>query len=372
MLKLRGSDGATEWERLIDGPGHLDDRGWDIEVGPDGHPVVFGFAPAAPEVASSHIVKLHSDDGETIWSRTLAGAVFNPDDRAGWLAILDDGDVVFANKTWSPQTSYDVLLHRFAAADGTDRWHRQYHSGGTAADDPRHMIRDTAGAHLLVAGVREGNFQALKFRAEDGELAWAGSYDGPPGWFDAASRVIEAPDGTVILGGYASGATTGWDAACVGFDPVDGSRRWAVDWDAGYNETEEVAALAVSPQGDLFLGGYAFLPGTSSDMLVIRYSLGLTVGAPEPAEAFRLEAGPNPFTTRLSCTLRLPAEAAVRVGLHDLSGRRVALLHDGMLPAGAHRLSWTRGRDGELPAGVYWVRTEAGGVERAVQVVRLR
>ena len=56
----------------------------------------------------------------------------------------------------------------------------------------------------------------------------------------------------------------------------------------------------------------------------------------------------------------------------DLSGRRVALLHDGMLPAGAHRLSWTRGRDGELPAGVYWVRTAAGGVERAVQVVRLR
>ena len=41
VMKLDAGDGHTLWQRLLDGPGHLDDRGWHVAVGADGgRPIV--------------------------------------------------------------------------------------------------------------------------------------------------------------------------------------------------------------------------------------------------------------------------------------------------------------------------------------------
>jgi flagellar hook assembly protein FlgD len=50
------------------------------------------------------------------------------------------------------------------------------------------------------------------------------------------------------------------------------------------------------------------------------------------------------------------------VEAYDALGRRVAVLHDGLLAAGDHELRWT-GRDESgavLPSGVYLVRARQG------------
>ncbi|MBM3318531.1 MAG: hypothetical protein FJY75_11830, partial [Candidatus Eisenbacteria bacterium] len=64
----------------------------------------------------------------------------------------------------------------------------------------------------------------------------------------------------------------------------------------------------------------------------------------------------------------------VTVDLHDLTGRRVRRLHDGLLGGGIHSLSWDGLIDGggAAPAGVYFVRARLG--ERLVEgrVTRLR
>src|SRR5690606_22055887 len=65
-------------------------------------------------------------------------------------------------------------------------------------------------------------------------------------------------------------------------------------------------------------------------------------------------AVPNPSTGRTALTLEVAETQRVAVGVHDALGRRIAMLHDGPLAAGAaHRLAF----DGSgLPAGVYVVR----------------
>jgi hypothetical protein len=78
---------------------------------------------------------------------------------------------------------------------------------------------------------------------------------------------------------------------------------------------------------------------------------------------------PNPFRGVAGVTLVLPAAGAVTVGLYDVLGRRVALLHEGTLEAGEHAFRL----DGRmLPAGVYVMRAAAGGlvVTRAVTLLR--
>jgi len=83
--------------------------------------------------------------------------------------------------------------------------------------------------------------------------------------------------------------------------------------------------------------------------------------SPQPA-AFQLgEPWPNPFNPVCHVTLVLPASGAVTLEVFDLLGRRVALLQEGLLAAGAHEIPI----DGSgWAAGLHLLRvTHAGGVE---------
>ena len=73
-----------------------------------------------------------------------------------------------------------------------------------------------------------------------------------------------------------------------------------------------------------------------------------------PATAFVLDPpAPNPATARAAFLLRLGTSQPVRLEAFDVLGRRIATLHDGVLPAGTHRFDLdVRG----LPAGVYFAR----------------
>lgn len=85
-------------------------------------------------------------------------------------------------------------------------------------------------------------------------------------------------------------------------------------------------------------------------------------------------AAPNPFARETRFTVDLPAAAAVEVAVHDLSGRRVATVFRGPLPAGPHSFEWD-GRDdggGRAAHGVYFLRLAAGGAMVARKVVVLR
>lgn len=93
------------------------------------------------------------------------------------------------------------------------------------------------------------------------------------------------------------------------------------------------------------------------------------VDAP-PAAPSALDAYPNPFNPRTSLRFALPQDGAVRLTLHDLSGRRVAVLADAALPAGDHAVTWNGCDDAgrALAAGTYVARLRTA---RGVESVRL-
>jgi hypothetical protein len=83
---------------------------------------------------------------------------------------------------------------------------------------------------------------------------------------------------------------------------------------------------------------------------------------------------PNPFnpSTTVSYMLRRPARVVIAV--HDLSGRVVRVLEDGVRGAGNQRAEWD-GRDGEgreVASGVYFCRLEVGGESQESPMVLLK
>ncbi len=94
-----------------------------------------------------------------------------------------------------------------------------------------------------------------------------------------------------------------------------------------------------------------------------------------PAYATRLlPAHPNPFNPQVTIPFTLAESGRARLSVHDVAGRRVAVLADGRLEAGPHEREW-RGRDEAgraLSSGVYFVRLEAAGRLETRKLVLLR
>jgi len=117
--------------------------------------------------------------------------------------------------------------------------------------------------------------------------------------------------------------------------------------------------------------------GTCGDALIGAKIVGCTADiGTDPQPGHRLLQGnqPNPFADATLISFALEAPADVRLEVIDPSGRRVALLQDGSLTAGQHHISWDGNRlDGSrAPSGVYFYRLEAGGVQEAMRMLRLR
>ncbi|HPF35731.1 MAG TPA: hypothetical protein P5571_12670 [Candidatus Krumholzibacteria bacterium] len=131
-----------------------------------------------------------------------------------------------------------------------------------------------------------------------------------------------------------------------------GSNTWTVRWTsppAGSGDvTFYIAGNAAN--GNFFNTGdriYAVA-------LPLAESQGTSVDGFAP-RALALQSAPNPFNPRTELAFTLADAAPVRLTVHALDGRRVAVLHEGLLEAGTHRVPWTAvdetGR--RLPSGTY-------------------
>jgi hypothetical protein len=192
--------------------------------------------------------------------------------------------------------------------------------------------------------------------------------------------VFEYPHtgGASITGGYVyRGPTqTGLAGRYLYADYITGD-IWALDYDGVDPPVNELIHGAAAPglissfgedrDGELYF--------TSFDGSVYRFFETATA-APTPAPGGALHSlHPNPFhgTAAIEFTVAAPSHAALEV--FDVRGRRVAVLVDRPLAAGAHR-AWWNGRDGgglAVAAGVYFCRlTVAGAPAGARRLVLLR
>lgn len=95
---------------------------------------------------------------------------------------------------------------------------------------------------------------------------------------------------------------------------------------------------------------------------------------PPPARTTLAPNTPNPFNPCTEIRFELATSGPAELTVHDLAGRRVATLHEGVLPAGRHARTW-RGRDAHgrpAASGAYVVRLVAPGGTRARVMILAR
>lgn len=380
-MKLASATGDIAWMELRGGSALLDDTAWDVVVGADDHPVVTGLVVDSGDQAFAITCKLNGATGGTIWENQLPDAVHDLTKTGAWLVVQDNGDVVLCERVFGG-SGYDVLLERYAEADGDLVWTMRYDGPTHGGDDPRQMIRDAVG-DLIVVGVQDTawnyNYMVLKFAAASGEVLWqAPGYDGPPGWYDVANCVTIGSGGEIVVSGASDGGGSSWDIATVAYDPASGLPRWTHRFDGIDSQTDEARDLRVAADGLIFVTGYTYGATTGKDLLVYRLTpavpSAVDLGPGLPVAVQLAEPRPNPFNPRVTLSMSLAASGPVRLTVHDARGRLLVTLADGTFPAGEHAVQWDgRDRQGRVvAAGVYLVvlRSSEGVVSQKVVLAK--
>jgi hypothetical protein len=83
---------------------------------------------------------------------------------------------------------------------------------------------------------------------------------------------------------------------------------------------------------------------------------------------------PNPFNSSVELHFEVPEKARVRLEIWDVLGRRVRVVFDGEVEAGAHSVVWDGkdSRGGNAPSGVYFYRLVADKVSLVRRMTLIR
>ncbi|MCB9514342.1 MAG: hypothetical protein H6694_08525, partial [Candidatus Latescibacteria bacterium] len=261
---------------------------------------------------------------------------------------------------------------------GAQQWLQVFPPNPCHSASPAALAVDGEGSLIVTGsgaqGSSAGHFQTLKYDSA-GQLVWLQEYDGPGSSSDLASSLVVDAAGDVYVAGLTINPPQDRDHVAVKYAP-DGAEAWRLHWPGPFDTNDGATAIALGPDGAFVMAGHAYDPAHQEELTTLHYTQQDVTAAPPAADgdAPRVWAVGNPFRGETRIGYALPAAGPVRLSVHDVTGRRLAVLCDGPAAAGAHTLVW-RGEDDAgrpLPAGVYLLRLEAAGVTRGARVQRLR
>ncbi len=178
---------------------------------------------------------------------------------------------------------------------------------------------------------------------------------------DAPAVDITLADGTVLFGDMVFGEAAdflpvppgsyglqvrlaGTDTVVLAFSPV---------------ELGAGAVLSVFATGSLAAGTLGALaavdaPGDGSATLWLENATSVGEGA-KPLGMSLMDAHPNPFNPATTAVFQLDQAQPVSLTVHNILGQTVAVLQEGLLPAGEHRRVWTASNQA---SGSYFLKLE--------------
>ncbi|MCA8950803.1 MAG: hypothetical protein KDE27_14970 [Planctomycetes bacterium] len=263
---LRAQCGA-EWSSFVGLPGTSDFlsalTSWDPDGPGPATPVVVavGRFDVAGSVPANNIASFDPATGRvSMFGRGLGGPTHPTLTRGAYsLATLANGDlVVGGNFSFSGPTS----LNYIGRWDGTS-----WHPLGSGMDGPVTALCVAPNGDLIAGGyfTTAGGVQASRVARWDG-TAW---YPLGAGTDDAVRALTMMPNGDVVAGGYFQSA--GGTAANL-IARWDGSAWHPLGSGLSVSPGRTVLALAVLPNGDLVVGGWFDMAGTTITKNLARWN----------------------------------------------------------------------------------------------------
>ena len=100
---------------------------------------------------------------------------------------------------------------------------------------------------------------------------WVARYNGPGNYDDYAKAMVVDDSGNVYVTGHSYGSGSHYDYATTKYDS-DGIEKWVARYNGPGNYHDTPKAIAVDAFGNIYVTGYSYGDGTSSDYATIKYN----------------------------------------------------------------------------------------------------
>ncbi|MDH4071239.1 MAG: T9SS type A sorting domain-containing protein [Ignavibacteria bacterium] len=268
------------------------------------------------------------------------------------------------NGLWSVAPSHQESAVMYAAYADTSTVFRSDDGGMTWDERPLPVAVETA-VHLAVDPSDENTvYAALEevgiYKTTNGGLTWEERNSGlTQDQLDIKTILVNPHQPLEIFAGL------GDDDPFDGLSDllvvsVDGGESWS-SLSSGLPVSGHIPRLAVDPRSFRIFAVVVSPPDSFEQSGV--YAAGIVTtasrGSTELPRSPRLYQNfPNPFNPATTITFDLPFRSQVLLMVHDILGRRVSVLAEGIQEAGRHSFRW---RGDGMPSGVYFYTLTVGG-----------
>lgn len=291
------------WSKLYTGTAHLDDRPYDIAVGPDGNVFVTGYTEVPNQGQNLLLLKMGRDDGAILFQKTYNDATANNIDAGNKISFDQNANIIIGGYTTVLNNTQQVLLIKYSPS-GTQTWVKKYEYNPDKYNWLKDMKTDGVGNIYFVFN----------------------SFSGP-----------QQTTNLVISKFSASGV---------------------VDWfiEKQYSTSSNgLNSLHILSDGTLITSGYTKDQNNTKTLMI---KFGSTIGV-EPVsnsvpEKFELSQNyPNPFNPATNINFSIPVQGIVKLVVFDAAGKQVAELVNKQLSAGTYKADFDASL---LSSGVYFYK----------------
>jgi hypothetical protein len=350
------ANGDSLWTRTFGG--NANDCGTSVEVTTDGGYIVGGYTRSYG-TGSSDIWLIKTDSlGDEQWSRTFGGS----DGDYGYsVQQTSDRGYIVVGFTESYGSAYDAVWLIKTDSLGNEQWNRTF---GGSDHDRGYSVQQTYDGGYIVGGATSsygaGEWDIWLIKTDSvGNEQWNRTFGGSA--WDYGYSAQQTADGEYIVVGFTeSYGCGGRDVWVIKVDSL-GNEKWnstigGMHWDVGYN-------IQQTGDGGFIITGYTgSWTGPYYDVLMIRLGREtyIETGLRHyfPKEFTLYLPYPNPFNAITTVSFDVPHGSHVTMKVYNILGQEVAVLVDGWLPGGHHKVSF----DGaDLASGVYFYELTAPG-----------
>ncbi len=357
--------GQVMWTALYNGASDSSDHARTVAVDAGGSVYVAGESWAAGSGNDLVIVK-YSAAGQYLWE-SRHGNPANTTDKLIDLELDPDGNPVLAGYgnnrftalklnpeggiLWDWTSDFEGSL----AGMQLDREGNLYLTGSA-------FIKTDHGDYALVKLDSAGRFLWQVFSERPSEdvfvSAWAVTLD---------------ESGDVYVAGNMARIDSPFDSdfLTARYSPA-GELDWIVQTDAGQNSVQP-KAIAVDQDQRVYVAGWAQTEYPPLVLMVQQYlqtPSGVDGSGNPPGFDFSLSpAYPNPFNPATAISFTLPSTQPVSLKIYDLLGREVSTLFSGKLEVGKHVMRW---QADAMAAGIYFCSLRAGTWQRTQKLILMK